>query len=89
MDEQEHARWLSNLQAVRGGSDKSGTAVFFLSLCGGFLGLDLFYLGKIGLGILKLLTFGGYGLWWLIDVVRICCGTMRDGNGGLVPRPFT
>ena len=89
MDEQEHTQWLGKLQTVRGGSEKSGTTAFFLSLCGGFLGLDMFYLGRIWLGLLKLVTFGGYGLWWLVDVIRLCCGTMRDGYGGRVPRPFT
>lgn len=50
---------------------KSQLKAFFLSLFGGFLGLDLFYLGFWVRGILKLLTLGGFGLWWLFDVVRV------------------
>jgi hypothetical protein len=40
-----------------------------------------FYLGKVGTGILKLITFGGFGLWTLIDLVIIMGGTMKDKQG--------
>lgn len=33
----------------------------------GFLGADRFYKGEIGLGILKLVTFGAFGIWWFVD----------------------
>lgn len=33
----------------------------------GFIGADRIYAGEVGLGILKLITFGGFGIWWLID----------------------
>lgn len=56
-------------------------AVFFLSFMWGVFGVDRFYLGKIGTGILKLVTFGGFGIWAMVDLALIMSGTMRDKQG--------
>lgn len=56
-------------------------AVFFLSFMWGTFGVDRFYLGKVGTGILKLVTIGGFGLWTIIDLVLIMSGAMRDKQG--------
>ena len=42
-----------------------------MSIIFGSLGVDRFIMGQIGLGILKLITFGGCGIWWLVDVILI------------------
>jgi len=42
-----------------------------MSVVFGALGVDRFIMGKIGTGILKLITFGGLGIWWLVDVILI------------------
>jgi TM2 domain-containing membrane protein YozV len=42
-----------------------------MSLFFGVWGVDRFIMGHIGLGILKLLTGGGFGIWWLVDVILI------------------
>lgn len=52
----------------------------------GEFGIDRFYLGKIGTGILKLITFGGVGIWWIIDFILIATGRMRDINGNYLTR---
>jgi TM2 domain-containing membrane protein YozV len=54
---------------------------FFISLFLGIFGVDRFYLGKIGTGILKLLTFGGLGIWALIDFIMIFTNHAKTKDG--------
>ncbi len=42
-----------------------------MSIIFGWIGVDRFIMGKVGTGILKLITFGGCGIWWLIDLILI------------------
>lgn len=56
-----------------------GVAVV-LSVFFGWLGVDRFYLGQVGLGILKLLTFGLLGVWWVIDIFVIASKSVRGIN---------
>jgi TM2 domain-containing membrane protein YozV len=51
--------------------DKNWIAALLLSILVGGLGIDRFYMGYIGLGILKLITLGGFGIWWLIDLILV------------------
>ena len=53
---------------------KSKVVALILSIFLGELGIDRFYLGYIGTGILKLITCGGFGIWWLIDLIMIATG---------------
>ncbi len=52
-----------------------------LSIVLGVFGADRFYLGYKGAGILKFVTFGGLGIWWIIDIVLIATRVMRDSDG--------
>ena len=60
---------------------KSKTTALRLSIVLGSLGVDRFYVGKIGTGILKLITFGGFGIWWLVDLIMIASGSFKDKQG--------
>lgn len=57
----------------------SPVLVWVVSFFFGYLGIDRFLIGSIGAGVVKLLTFGGFGLWWLIDLFIIGSKT-RERN---------
>ncbi|MCX8082247.1 MAG: TM2 domain-containing protein [bacterium] len=63
---------------------KDWTITLILSILVGQFGIDRFYTGYTGLGVLKLLTAGGCGIWWLIDVILIATGKYRDSDGNLL-----
>tara|TARA_X000000368_G_scaffold50589_1_gene36135 strand:- start:43 stop:264 length:222 start_codon:yes stop_codon:yes gene_type:complete len=62
-------------------SDKDWTTLLILSVLLGGLGVDRFYAGHIGLGVLKLLTVGGCGIWALIDIIMVATGKFTDADG--------
>lgn len=62
-------------------SDKGFVPAVLLCFFLGSLGIHRFYVGKIGTGILMLLTLGGLGIWTLIDFVMIVIGNFTDKNG--------
>jgi len=62
-------------------SEKDWLVTLLLSIFLGTLGVDRFYLGQTGLGILKLLTCGGAGVWVLIDIILVATDKMRDDRG--------
>ena len=69
---------------ARGGygvSSKSFLVTWLLSLLLGVLGVDRFYLGKVGTGLLKLFTFGGVGIWAVIDLILVLANKTRDKQG--------
>jgi len=71
----DETRW----QAVQELQFKDPTQVLIISLLGGALGIDRFYLGETGLGIAKLLTCGGLHIWTIVDWFLIM-GVTREKN---------
>jgi hypothetical protein len=67
-------------------SPKSRLATTILAWVLGGLGVDRFYTGHIVLGILKLITGGGLGIWWIIDFVMAVAGKRKDKQGGLIEK---
>jgi TM2 domain-containing membrane protein YozV len=47
----------------------------------GILGFHRFYTGKVLTGLLMAVTFGGFGVWWLVDFVRLVIGNFTDSDG--------
>lgn len=60
---------------------KNKTTALLLSFFLGGFGVDRFYLGYTGLGIVKLITCGGFGIWTLIDFIMIILGKLGPADG--------
>ena len=65
-------------------SDKRILPALLLCFFFGVFGFHRFYVGKIGTGILQILTLGGLGIWTLIDFVMIIVGSFTDKQGNKI-----
>lgn len=67
-------------------SNKSRLIVTLLAFFLGVFGVHRFYVGKIGTGIIWLLTFGCLGFGATIDLVFCVCGKFKDKNGNIISK---
>jgi hypothetical protein len=62
-------------------NNKSQLTALLLSIFVGWLGVHRYYLGYIWQGVVQTLTFGVFGIWTLIDLIRIATGDLQPKSG--------
>ena len=70
--------------AIRPVSERRILPAFLLCALLGMFGAHRFYAGRIGTGILQILTVGGLGLWWLADLILLVTGHFKDAEGARI-----
>jgi TM2 domain-containing membrane protein YozV len=71
----------TNIENMNEKSDKKRLVAFLLCFFLGCLGIHRFYVGKVGTAILQIFTFGGLGIWCLVDTIMILVGSFKDKQG--------
>ena len=64
-----------------GAEPKQKLVALLLAIFAGSLGVHRFYTGHIGTGVVQIFTFGGCGIWQLIDIIMIATGSFKDSDG--------
>ena len=77
----DEGRWFPASEVPGVFSSREWLVAPILSLLVGTLGIDRFYLGHIGLGVLKLVTCGGMGIWAIVDLILIALNALPDAEG--------
>lgn len=62
-------------------SDQYFTTTLLYSILLGFLGMDRFCLGQTGTAVGKLLTLGGVGIWWVVDIILLVTNNLTPEDG--------
>ena len=65
-------------------SDKDFVTTLLICIFLGGLGVHRFFVDKMGTGVLMLVTLGGLGIWWIIDIILIVTGSFKDSEGRVI-----
>ena len=82
MSDQQKMIFMSEYNSAK----KSTTVGVLLALFLGGFGAHRFYVGKIGTGVLMLITLGGLGVWFLVDLLLVVTGQFTNKDGQKIPR---
>ena len=74
------------LNSASSTTSKDWLTLFLLTFFVGILGVHRFYTGKIGTGFLMLITLGGFGIWFLVDLILVVTGQFTNKDGQKIPR---
>ena len=74
------------LNSASSTTSKDWLTLFLLTFFVGILGVHRFYTGKIGTGFLMLITLGGFGVWFLVDLILVVTGQFTNKEGQKIPR---
>lgn len=75
---------MASAAVTTGYGTKDWTTALVLCVFLGIFGVHRFYSGHVLIGILQLLTMGGFAIWWLVDLLQIIAGSYRDSKGQLL-----
>ena len=68
--------------------EKNWLVTLLLAIFLGYLGIHRFYSGHFLIGIIQLLTGGGCGIWYIIDIILIVTNQYKDSNGNYLAKNF-
>lgn len=78
---QQQPQWGMQQPYQQMGMQKDWLTTLLLCIFVGVLGVHRFYTGHIAIGVIQLLTVGGCGIWWIVDLIMIVTGSYTDSNG--------